>query len=403
MRGDAKSILRFLETNFVALSQFYRIQKQENLIVKETFFEICESSNPKINSQIIQEFQIVKRNVNGDFEMPIDYEKFIGFLLNDFKQTLTDSLENQSKGLVTLFDKLKDANNDSNTTISIINSIIDLIKNLCADIEKQTYQLWQEYLDLKINKDGNYNYVSKLEKVNFWIKNYIEPLNAILNHHHTESIIHTVRQIKMFANERKETHKINEIRFEFDKLNDQLLNADFDLQSQSKRLTDTLLPLIDRIKTEHQILSGFIEILKSTKNKEEVKFLPLFRRSRFLTYNIDFNIAKEFEKYKEQSAIYAEEPDGIMPSFWHFDKEYYKNKLVNELPLNNFFLWCYNTLNQEYEIVENDKFFALTTLIFETDIVVELSEKSVALELFNETIVAPIIKIENGNKLSKAT
>jgi hypothetical protein len=63
----------------------------------------------------------------------------------------------------------------------------------------------------------------------------------------------------------------------------------------------------------------------------------------------------------------------------------------------------YFILNQEYEVVENDKFFALTTLIFETDIKIELSEMNIELELRNETIVAPIIKIENGNVLSKAT
>lgn len=92
-----------------------------------------------------------------------------------------------------------------------------------------------------------------------------------------------------------------------------------------------------------------------------------------------------------------------MPTFWHFDKEHYKEKLVSQLPINNFFLWCYNTLHQEYEMVEKDKFFALTTLIFETDIIAELSGMNIELELFNETIVAPIIKIENGNILPKTT
>ena len=403
MKGDAKSILSFLENNFVALSQLYRIQKRENLIVKETFFEICESSNPKINSLTIQDYQIVKRNSSGDFEMPIDYEKFIGFLLHDFKQTLTDSLENQSKGLITLFDKLKDSTNDTNTTISIINSTIDLVKNLCSEIDKHTSQLFEEYLDLKINKDGKYNYVTKLEKVNFWIKNYIEPLNSILNHHHTESIIHIIRQIKMFANEKKETHKINEIRMSFDKLNDQLFYADFDLQNQSKRLTDNLLPLIDRIKTEHQVLSGFIQILKDTKNKKAINFLPIFKGTRFLPYNLDFNIAKEFEKYKAQPPVYAEDHEGIMPMFWHFDRDQYKTKLLHQLPLNNFFLWCYTTLHEENEIVEKDKFFALSTLVFETDIITEISKQHIELTLLNEIITAPIIKIENANGLSKKT
>ena len=221
--------------------------------------------------------------------------------------------------------------------------------------------------------------------------------------HHTQSIIHTIRQLKAYTNQQKETHKISEIRYEFDKLNNQLLAADFELESQSKRLTDTLLPVIDRIKTEHKILSGFIEILKNAKNKEPIHFLSLFKKNRFVTYNLDFNISKEFEKYKEQPPIYAEEPDGILPVFWHFDKQYYKTLLMNQLPSANFFLWCYNTLCRQYGIVESEKFFALTTLIFDTDVSIEIEERSMKLDLVKEIINVPIIKIKHGNTLPKTT
>jgi hypothetical protein len=397
MKGDAQSVLRFLETHFDAITQFYRVQKRENRIVKETFFEICDHS--KINSRVLQDYRIVKPNGNGDYELSLDYEKFIGFLLNDFKQTLTDSLVNLSKGLTTLFEKLQNTSEDNYTKISIIQSIIDLLKILCDDIEKRTYQLWQEYLELKSNKDGQYNYVSKLTKVNFWIKNHIEPLNAILNHHHSESIIYTIRLIKNYANTQKENHPVSEIRYEFDKLNDQLFFSDHHLQSQSKRLTDTLLPLLDRIKTEHKILSGFIEILKAVKNKQGIEFPPLFRKNRFALYNLDIDIAKIFEKYKKLPPVYAEDSNLSVTDFWHFDKQHYKSLLIRQLPLNNFMLWCHNTLHEAFGEANKDRFFALTTLLFEPDLMVEVGSQTIELDLFPHSINAPIIKVQYGAKL----
>ncbi len=397
MKGDAKSILGFLATHFDTITAFYRTQKRENVIVKETFFAICESSDPKINSQTLQEYQIVKRNPNGDFEMPIDYDRFVGFLINDFKQTLTDSLENQSKGLVSLFDKLKDTANDSNTIIGVINSIIDLVKTLCADIEKRVEQMMHEQLELKQNKEGKYNHVLKIEKINYWTKNHITPLNAILNHHHSQSIIYYIRSIKRYVSIQKETHSVSQIRYEFDKLNDQLFYADFNLQSQAKRITDTLLPFIDRIKTESIIWSGFVQVLKDTKAKKEISFINVFRKNRFSPYNLDINIAREFEKLKELPPIYAEEPTDLKYEiFWHFDKQHYKAKLLSEAPINNFMLWCYNTINQEFSTVDKDKFFSLTTLIFETDIIAEITTQNVVIELVNFSIIAPLIKIENA-------
>ncbi len=50
--------------------------------------------------------------------------------------------------------------------------------------------------------------------------------------------------------------------------------------------------------------------------------------------------------------------------------------MLQSLPLNSFFEWAGKTLKSEYKTIETDKFFSLTTLLFEEGITLELEPKS---------------------------
>jgi hypothetical protein len=47
---------------------------------------------------------------------------------------------------------------------------------------------------------------------------------------------------------------------------------------------------------------------------------------------------------------------------------------MSQLPLDSFFEWCGLTLKTEYTAIETDKFFALTALLFEDGIDIELDD-----------------------------
>ena len=69
--------------------------------------------------------------------------------------------------------------------------------------------------------------------------------------------------------------------------------------------------------------------------------------------------------------VYLEDPNLSASDKWIFNKEFYREQLMKELPMTNFFEWAGITLRSEYEDIETEKFFSLSTLLFEDDIELE--------------------------------
>jgi hypothetical protein len=67
-------------------------------------------------------------------------------------------------------------------------------------------------------------------------------------------------EISEYANRRRLDFGDETNRSEFEKLYIQLIQTNTDLLRQSKILTNELLPLLERIRTESLILTGWIEM-----------------------------------------------------------------------------------------------------------------------------------------------
>jgi hypothetical protein len=85
---------------------------------------------------------------------------------------------------------------------------------------------------------------------------------TILDVNHSESISNKLLDVSEYANQRRLNFEDEGIRQSFEKLYHLLIQTNDDLLKQSKILTNDLLPLIDRIRTESLILTGWIEFLK---------------------------------------------------------------------------------------------------------------------------------------------
>ncbi len=86
--------------------------------------------------------------------------------------------------------------------------------------------------------------------------------------------------------------------------------------------------------------------------------------------------AKEYlEQFAIDETIILEDPQ-MLSDKWVFNKDLYKAKLMNNLPLDSFFEWCGLTLKTDYTQIETDKFFALTALLFEDGISIELDNQA---------------------------
>jgi hypothetical protein len=162
---------------------------------------------------------------------------------------------------------------------------------------------------------------------------------------------------------------------------------------QSKILTNELLPLIERIRTESLILTGWIEFLKIPNKVEVPKLLKVLRDNPYSDemYYHAKDFVMQFQNIED--IIISEEL--VETDMWIFNKEKYKEDLLNKMPVNDFFEWAIESLNKEYKMAETEKLFSLTSLLFEDDFDKEFDpmNKHVFIQTTQLKLKVPKIKI----------
>jgi hypothetical protein len=247
------------------------------------------------------------------------------------------------------------------------------IRTFYEMVEKNTISLLNETRELKANVK-KVDYREKIVKASRWIDEYIIPLNKILDINHNASIANKLYDISEFSNKYRLNFDDEGTRILFGKLYFQLIQVNDNLLRQSKILTNELLPLIERIRTESIILTGWITFLKNPY-KQKVPSIFEGKKTNIYSKNTFFNAAEFFEQFKNEAEVYFEEEINNEEK-WIFDKDFFTQKLKSNLPVDNFFKWCSKTLSEEYKKVEIEKFFALTSLAFDEDILLEYPTKA---------------------------
>jgi hypothetical protein len=361
-----------------------------NLVVKKHGHDIIPQ---------LVEYRIL-RQLNSDFEIHSVYYQLMEYLLNEFKPLLPETIQKYHYSIASLFRKIRESSKFEEKILS--NRITDLslqIKEFMELVEKNTFKLLSETRELKSNV-AKIDYREKVHKASFWIEYYIIPLNQILDVNQYDSVASKLYEVSEYVNQKRLLYQENEIRSQFEKLYSQLIQVNDNLLRQSKILTNELLPLIERIKTESTILTGWIEFLKNPY-KEETPDLLKSERGLAYSNNIYLNTKEFFEQYLNSTPTFIDEAE-IATEKWIFDKELYKEKLTKDLPVEDFFSWCAKELKQEYKQLEESKFFSLTGLLFEEDLFLELPQKGEHSKIKTNdfTLQVPKIKI-NTHGLSE--
>lgn len=392
IKAEPKTILNFLANHFDSLKDLFDAQVENGIIHQEVLAQIMTERDDQIQSQLI-EYKIL-RKLGDDFEFRDTYFKLFEFILNEFRPLLPETIQKYEQSIGTLFKKIREGINGD--TLILKNRIDDLnneIKEFSEAVEKNTIRLLAETRELKSNVD-KLDYKEKVRKASFWIDYYILPLNNILDINHGDSITNKLFDISEYVNIRRLNFSDENIRLQFEKVYTFLIQTNDDLLRQSKLLTNELLPLIERIRTESIILTGWMEFLKQPYKSPVPK---VFKGERNYPYNNDMYLnAKEYiEQFAADETIILEEPIANSDK-WVFNKDLYKGKMMSQLPLDSFFDWCGLTLRGEYKEIETDKFFALTGLLFEEGIMLELDESSKDRKLIKTnqmTLRVPKIKV----------
>lgn len=402
IKSEPKSILQFMASHYDLLRDLFDIQVKNNIITKEALNISIESYDKNIREQLT-EYQILVEQ-NDDFAFNEPYLILFEFIHQKFKPLLPEEIEHFGEAIRTLFLKIKEGiNEDKNILLERIEALSIQIKRFTNAIVNNTKSLLAESKELKAN-NKKIDYQEKIQKARYLIENYISPLNTILDVNHSQSIYNELLNISQFTNIKRFDYIDESIRREFEKLYHLLRQVVKDLNSQSIILTNELLPLIDRIKTESEYLRGFHFYLTNGNCYKEIKPPKIFVPIRDNIYNrfIYENTKEYFEQFKHEDEIIVVE-DSQQISDWVFDKLKYKESLNKNLPIEDFFKWCESSIRQESENFSFDHFFMVTSLLFEDDyeISVHKDGKNISVSNENSELVMPKLTIKRQEDVSR--
>jgi hypothetical protein len=392
MRAEPKTLLRFLLEYFETLQDLFVIQQKNQLITAQQLNEICNKHNNQVQNTLV-EYKILKE-VNGNFEFAPVFIALLQFVLNEFKPMLPETIEKYNFSITQLFGKIQEnIEKEKEVLTASINDMALEISQFNDMIEKNTTALLAETRKLKANLE-KIDYKEKVIRASRWIEEYIIPMNRILDINHTNSISNKLYELAHYANHRRLIHPDEAMRMKFENLYSQLIHTNDGLLREAKILTNELLPLIERIRSESMILTGMILFLKKPY---KIPTPPLLRTTResIISKNMYLNTIEFFAQFTVEDNVYIEDENDSREK-WLFNKDHYIERLQTQLPINNFFYWCTDSLIEEKEEISPDKFFALSSLLFEDSMDVEIEgENKIEIKTTETIIKAPVIKINS--------
>lgn len=397
IKAEPRTILSFLHQNFDIMRDLFAFQSSDGLITKEIYDMLIQKHGHVMNIRL-REYRVV-RTMGGDYEMRDVYFKLMEFLLFEFKPLLPETIEKYKTSISDLFLKIRRyENQDREILQERIKNLSHQVREFVDLVERNTFRLLSETRDLKSNIE-RVDYREKVHKASFWIEYYILPLNRILDVKHSESVTSAIIDVSEYANRKRLEFEDETIRLEFEKLYVQLIQTNTDLLRQSKVLVNELLPLLERIRTESLILTGWIEFLR---NPYKIDTPPLLKGTRTMVYAKDmlYKVREFFEQFMNNEVITIEDGE-VEFDKWIFDREHFKTQLMSKLPVNDFFGWCYKELKKDFSEIETDKFFALCGLLFDNELQIEFPKKAerVNLKTTTSNISLPKLKVEPSVKI----
>ncbi len=368
MRAEPKSILYFLYNYYDTVKALFDAQSKDGFLKKEKLNQVFKEQETNVLQQL-QEYKIIKK-LGDDFEIRSVYFNFLEFIMHEFRPLLPETIEKFEHSIAALFKKIREGIGKDRLILGQrITDLYSEIKEFAESVEKNTIRLLAETRELKSNVE-KIDYREKVRKASFWIDYYITPLNTILDINHSGSVTNKLFEISNFVNIRRLNFDDEMVRLQFEKLYVFLVQTNDELLKQSKILTNELLPLIDRIRTESLILTGFIEFLKHPHKSPVPKVFKLYRHSPY-SNDMYFNAKEYVEQFSNDEAIIIDD-EQTPAEMWVFNKDKYRDEMMRALPIGNYFEWAGKKLKGEYKQLDTDKFFSLSGLLFEEGIDLEV-------------------------------
>jgi hypothetical protein len=403
MRASGQTIINYFAENFAFLEELFNFSKKDNFfIANEVLINRCNNKN--VNVKKLEEYKIVKPLAEGNYELNKRFTDFIAFLIDDFRLDLPESIKKYQNSIeeiytqITLDNLTLNKQKTTNQIIELSNGLMNEIQEFGLQIEANTNQLFVETTEIAKNKD-KLDYADRIRKATNLIENYIKPLNDILSKEHTNSFVKQLGRISDFANLQRHEQTDIGLQKQFQRLYQRILNNKESILKNSSIMAKDVTPLIDRLRTENEIMKGvetFLLNAKRGKIEQKICFSELKNRHKTYNKNFDLSAKNIFEILKKREPVNLSNTQIVeQQDLWIFDKETYKEKLLQALPIDNFFEWCFETLNKEIqENINSEKFYYISSLLFEKEIQAEfLVADKFEIDLADYILKVPHIKI----------
>jgi hypothetical protein len=400
IKSEPRTILNFLHTYFDILKELFQVQSREGIIHRNTLALICQKYQSEIQNKLVE--HKILRVQGDDYQLRDVYYKLIEFILHEFRALLPEEIEKYGLSISILFKKIQEGEKgDRKILLDRIFALAAEIRELTEMIEKNTIRLLNETREIKANVQ-KIDYRVKVQRASHWIEYYINPLNTILDIHHPQSIANKLFEISLYANKKRLNYHDISIRSHYEQLYTQLVKTNDDLLRQSKILTNELLPLIERIRTESMILTGWLEFLKNPYRFDGGLLPNVFKAERDAPYSnkMYYNAKEYFEQFLQQEdSIIVDEAQPA--DRWIFNRAYYKEALKQQLPMDDFFSWCSHVLENEQKEITNEKICSMMSLLFEEGLEIDSnSEESTSIKTQNSIFRVPKLRLKD-NGISK--
>ena len=396
MRHSPTTILHFLANHYTALHGLFSTSKMSRIVDDA---QLRAHGLYDLKSKLV-DYKIIRTLPEKEqYRVEERYFDFLSFLISDFSLDLPDQLAKYQQSLQGLFGKLQQAETHEHITF-VSERLIEEIARFLSHLEENTAALEQEVDLLRNAQKQHDNYLEQVKKASYLIGTFLEPLNLILDQHE-EAIIHTIRRMAHFTHERLLAALDGYEAAPYASLHSHLRMAEDEVQYHLSKLIDSLLPLLDQIKVGNQILKG-LKILRDDYSKgEDARFTPFLpklhdKRGRKSPYKYSFELAAEnkIEEFIKQKPVLIH-PTTTPTAAWYFRRAFYQQKLAESLPIDNFFMWCYQTLQQEEKTaIDLHKFFKIASLLFQKNLTTTSLPRPTTLQLEDTHITIPHIQVK---------
>lgn len=383
-------ILGFMLEYFPFIELLYRIRKEDDSITNDDLQKLC--TEKEFNREKLFEYGILLDQLEGNLIFNIHYKRFIEFLLKESNLSLPDRWANQTKTINEAFAKLQICT-DKETIFRIVRALRETISDFTTGLNDELRKLFKDTESIKTGEKTDNDLSLRIAKTREWIEVFVKPLNDIFDSRQDLTIIKSLREILDYANYKKFEENDYEIRQLYEQLYFFSDNTNKELNSIIRHLSNELIPLLRRIESNSLILKGLGAFLQKPFGRDDLPILT--RRKNHLAYSKEFadEASLFLDQFKHRETVYFED-DTTEIDDWIPDSEHYKDELMKNLPVANFYEWCYNQLQTETENISVIKFISLANLIHEKDFYAEfLDNQKFEIELSDAIIQLPKVKL----------